>query len=479
MLQLDANIVAVSLPSITKTLHASFAGVEWVITAYTLAFASLMMPAGAFADRYGRKPALIAGLALFTIASFFCGAAASLPTLIAARALQGAGAAMQLSAGLATLSHSFSGPARARAFSFWGSVVGAGISLGPVVGGIITQSFGWQWAFYVNLPIGAAAIVLTVLVISNSKDPHATRLDLVGVITFGCFLFLTTLALISGNRDGWTNAAILVEFGAAAALLAAFVAVERYQIRPMLDFSFFRIPTYLGASLAQFTFAAGLLTMLTYMPIYFQGAMGYSPRSAGLAMLPMALPLFIVPPLVSRVLARRMSGRSLLTVGLLLISAGLGGMALAAGIRSSMPLAAAMLMTGIGAGILNGETTKVGMTVIPPERAGMASGLSGTIRFTGLVVGFAALGVVLYSRIAAVLQSSFRGGAGIDHAALVRTVASGQLPSSSPVLLHAFTEGFEALLLAGAGLTLVAALATWRLVRADDTLPIAPGKRAG
>src|SRR6201996_3311081 len=184
MLQLDANIVSVSFPAIARSLNASSAGIEWVITAYMLSFASLLMPAGALADRFGRKRLLVVGLSTFTFASVLCGAAPNLPVLIAARALQGAGAAMQLSSALATLSHSFQGEARAKAFAFWGSVVGIGIALGPVVGGLITQGFGWEWAFYVNLPIGVTLIALIIRVIDSSRDPEAMRLDLPGVACF-------------------------------------------------------------------------------------------------------------------------------------------------------------------------------------------------------------------------------------------------------------------------------------------------------
>src|SRR6202012_2931635 len=171
MLQLDSNIVAVSLPSITESLGATFTGIEWVITAYTLSFASLLLPAGALADRFGRKRMLVTGLWLFTLASFFCGAAPNLDVLIAARAVQGGGAALQLSAALATLASTFKGDTRARAFAFWGSVVGIAITLGPIVGGLITQTFGWQWAFYINLPIGAVSIATIVAVIDESRDP--------------------------------------------------------------------------------------------------------------------------------------------------------------------------------------------------------------------------------------------------------------------------------------------------------------------
>jgi EmrB/QacA subfamily drug resistance transporter len=472
MLQLDANIVSVSLPSIGHSLHAGFDGIEWVITAYTLSFASLLMPAGALADRYGRKPALMLGLAVFTTASFFCGAAPNLAVLVAARAFQGVGAAMQLSAGLATLSHNFTGTARARAFSFWGSAVGAGICLGPIVGGLITQAFGWQWAFYINVPIGAAAIALTGWVILPSRDPHAVRLDLLGVMTFASFLFLTTLALISGNHDGWTRPHILAEALGAAVFLAAFIAVERGQARPMLDFSFFGIPTFLGGVIAQFTFAAALMTMLTYVPIYFQNAFGYPPGRAGLMMLPLALPLFVVPRLVTLWLAHRWTGRLLLTVGLALVSVGLAWMGMEALAQDPRAMLAGMLLSGVGAGLLNGETTKVTMAAIPPERAGMASGLSGSTRFTGLVVGFSVLGVVLYGRITTAINAALPATPRPARAALIHDIASGHLVQGNPIALHAFSDGYQALLLAGAALACLAALLVWRLVRPEDTRPV-------
>jgi EmrB/QacA subfamily drug resistance transporter len=487
MLQLDANIVAVSLPSISESLKANFAGIEWVVTAYTLSFASLLLPAGALADRFGRKRVLMVGLVLFTSASFFCGAAPNLVTLITARAFQGAGAALQLSAALATLSSFFNGDERARAFAFWGSVVGIGISMGPVVGGLITQTFGWEWAFYINLPIGAVTVALVAVIIPDSRDPDAVRFDLAGVSTFSAFLFLTTLALISGNHDGWTSPHIVVEGLGALIFLVMFGVVEKRQQRPMVDFSFFRQPTYLGANVAQFTFAAGLLTMLTFMPIYFQHALGMSPRSAGLAMLPMALPLFIVPRIVTAYLSHRLTGRILLTAGLALVSAGLAVVALVAGSQDYHWMLAGMLVTGVGAGLLNGETTKVGMTVIPAERAGMASGISGTMRFTGIVIGFAALGVVLFSRIASVVTAARPELGEADRLGLIREVASGNFSGggiaagSDPTLrvlaLRSFTEGYAALFAASAALCLVAAVLTWWLVRASDTQPIAKKQR--
>ena len=210
---------------------------------------------------------------------------------------------------------------------------------------MITQTFGWQWAFYINLPIGVVTVALIVMVIDKSSDPGAVRVDVPGVLTFSAFLFLTTLALISGNHDGWTSTHILAEGFGALVFFLLFIVVEKRQARPMVDFSFFRRPTYLGANIAQFSFAAGLLTMLTFMPIYFQHALGLSPRTAGLLMLPMALPLFIVPRIVTALLSHRLTGRTLLTAGLALVSLGLAFMALVAGDLDLRFMLAGMLAT--------------------------------------------------------------------------------------------------------------------------------------
>jgi EmrB/QacA subfamily drug resistance transporter len=481
MIQLDANIVSVSLPAIARSLGASFAGIEWVITAYVLSFASLLLPAGALADRFGRKRLLILGLSVFTFASFLCGSAPTLTVLIIARALQGAGAAMQLSAALATLSHEFQGEARARAFSFWGSVVGIGAALGPVVGGLITQSFGWEWAFYINLPIGTILIALIIRVVVSSRDPDAMQLDLPGVACFGGGLFLTTLALIEGNHRGWTDPWILGEGVGAVFLFVLFILVEGKEARPMLDLSYFRKPTYIGANLAQFSFSAGMLTMLTFIPIFLQSGLGHASASAGLMMLPTVIPMFVVPRIVTHYLAHRFSGRDLLTAGLLLVCLGLFALALAVQHLGYGPMIGGMTIAGIGAGLLNGETTKVGMTVIPRERSGMASGVSGTVRFTGLVVGIAALGAILYTRVAAVVADALPMISTADRAALVRDITAGKLSGATLVgydastlkslALSSFASGYRALFLAGALFMLVSAVLVWRLVDAAETPP--------
>jgi EmrB/QacA subfamily drug resistance transporter len=479
MINLDANIVAVSLPSIAQSLHADFAAIEWVISAYTLTFASLVLLAGTLADRFGRKRMLLGGLALFTIASLACGAAPDVAVLNTARAFQGVGAALQLSSALAILSHEFRGPERARAFAFWGSVIGVAITLGPVAGGLITQYFGWQWAFYVNIPVGVIMMALTLYAVRDSRDPNARRIDVPGSISFAGALFLVTLGLISANHLGWSSPQVRVELIVAAILFAAFLLIEIKHPRPMLDLSFFRRPTFVGANVASLAFAAALLTMLTYLPLYFQSGLGFSPQKAGLLMLPMAVPLFIVPRLNAKYLVHMLSGRALLSLGLAFIAIGMLWMGWEATQFRYLSILGGMLVAGIGAGILNGETAKVSMTVIPPERAGMASGVSGTVRFTGIVIGFAALGAVLFDRVAASLARALPTLLESERFAIAQRVVAGDLAGAGMlanetrhVALASFGAGYQSVFFTAATMSGLAAVAAWSLVRRSDTPPL-------
>jgi EmrB/QacA subfamily drug resistance transporter len=481
MINLDANIVAVSLTSISHSLHADFAAIEWVISAYTLAFATLLMPAGALADRFGRKRMLVTGLAIFTVASGICGAAPDVLILNWARALQGAGAALQLSSALAILAHGFHGRERAKAFAFWGSVIGVAIMLGPVAGGLITQFLGWEWAFYVNLPIGVAMIALTIHAVTESKDPHAEKIDVIGVVTFSGFLGLLTWALIAGNREGWVSHLIVYRLAASGVLFAAFVVAESRQARPMIDMRYFLRGTYLGANTAAVAFAVAFLTMLTYLPFFFQSALGYAPLAAGLLMLPLAIPLFVVPRIVSVYFDHRASGRTLLSVGLGLICIGLFMTAMRISLFSYMAICWSMFVASIGAGILNGQIAKVGMTVIPVERAGMAAGISGTMRFSGVVVGFAALGAILFQRADANVRRGLPGLTGSERFDITRAIANGNVASATSLIrVHGGAAslareslgfGYEGLLLAASIVACVATIACWTLVSPIETAP--------
>jgi len=210
LIMLDTNIVAVSLPSIARDLHGTFTDVEWVVSAYILPFAALLMPAGALADRFGRRRVLLIGLSIFTIASFLCGVAPNLWVLNGARALQAVGAALQLSSSLVAIAHEFGPKEKARVYAIWGTVMGVAPPLGPIVGGLVTAYLGWRWAFYINVPLGAGLITLGAMTVQESRDPKASRLDSLGILLFGTGLFSIVWALIGGNSAGWLAAETVI-----------------------------------------------------------------------------------------------------------------------------------------------------------------------------------------------------------------------------------------------------------------------------
>ncbi|HSY57572.1 MAG TPA: MFS transporter [Bradyrhizobium sp.] len=485
----DSNIVAVSLPSIARTLGADFAEIEWVISAYMLTFSALLLAAGSYADRHGRKRATLIGLAVFAVASGLCGLAQSALMLNLARALQGVGASLLVPAGLAIINHAFAAHERAKAYAFWGACLGIALTSGPIVGGVVTNLFGWRWVFLINLPICIALFVAIVAFVEESRDHEARHLDYAGILTFSAGLFLLIWALIDGNALGWTARPIVERLVGAAALLVAFLFVELVQKRPMVDFTLFAQPTFLGSVFAMLGYAGGAQVMIFYLPLFLQNAFDLSPAMAGLAMLPFALPMFLTP-LLAAGLARRYSGRTLLTVGLM--TTVIGNLLLWALARSSLPYPAfllGMLVAGAGAGLLNSETTKVMQGAVPAQRAGMASGLTATTRYIGVLVGVAALGAVL-TQIAS--RRFITGGveAGLDAetaAELAKHVTSGDVAGivgTVPEALRAsvwqignaaFADGFAAAALLAAAVAAAAALFTVLLVRRAETLPVTGG----
>ena len=485
-----SNIVAVSLPAIARNLHAAFADIEWVVSAYILTFAAFLMPAGALADRFGHRKQLILGLTLFTVASGACGVATTALVLNLSRALQGVGAAIQLSAALAVISHTFRGPDRAKAFGFWGTVIGVAVAVGPIVGGLITSGLGWRWAFLVNLPVGIALIVLAIGSVNESRDPDARRLDLPGMALFGVGLFSLVWAMIGSNADGWSSRPTGAKLVAALFLFVCYVIVERAQQRPMVDFGLFRKRTFLGSSFAMLGFASAAQVMMTYLPLYLQNVYALSPAVAGLGMLPFALPLFFFPR-IAVYLATKISGRSLLSLGLAVVSA--GNILTAAAIITAVPpmmIWVGMFLTGCGAGMLNGETTKVSMSVIPPERSGMASGIGGTLRFVGLVMGITGLGAVLsdQTRHYFDLATTTAGVAGLSDSRdfMVSRIVAGDIGSVvarvqqslqaplAEIARHSFAFGFATVLFVAAGSAALTGLLTFVLVSPSETAPSHP-----
>ena len=398
MIMLDANIVAVSLPTIASRLQSTFAGVEWVISAYILAFVSCLMPAGALADRYGRRRMLVLGLAIFGGASMMCGLAPSILLLNIGRALQGVGAALQLSAALAVLGYEFQGKERARAFAVWGVVIGAAATSGPIVGGLITSAFGWPWAFLINAPISVLLIVLAWRSVRESRDPLHSRIDLPGAVLLALAICALADGMIEGGNLGFGTTRVVVVLSAAVIFLLGFVWVEVRHPRPMVDLQLFLDPAFVGASIAMLAYAASAYVMATYLPLYLQAAFFPSPAITGLALLPFGIPL-LVGPYLGAALVARLSDRGTLACGLIVVAIGNALTAWAATGHRYLLVALAMGVLGIGAGILNGETARVSMQTVPADRAGMASGLTSTFRFVGLLAGLTGLGAILVAGI--------------------------------------------------------------------------------
>jgi MFS family permease len=254
-------------------------------------------------------------------------------------------------------------------------MVGVAIAVGPLVGGLITSTLGWRWAFLVNVPVGIALVALAISAVEESKDPDASKLDFAGMLFFGSSLACLVWALIGASAGGWSGRPTITKLAAAGILLAIYVITELIQKRPMVDFGLFRKRTFLGSSFAMLGFALAAQVMMTCLPLYLQNVFGLSPAAAGLSILPFALPLFFCPRTAAS-LATRISGRALLTIGLLIVA--VGNLATAATVAAHMRypvVAIGMLLTGCGAGLLNGETAKVSMSVVPSERGGMASGI--------------------------------------------------------------------------------------------------------
>ena len=282
LIVLDTNIVAVTLPTIARDLGANFADIEWVVSAYMLAFAALLLPAGSIADRFGRQKTLLCGLGIFILASIGCGAAPNALFLDIARAIKGVGAALLLTSALASIGHTFHDEvARAKAWAFWGACMGVAMTAAPTVGGLITEYMGWRWIFYLNLPVGLLLMVMVWRAVPESRDTQSARLDPWGSLAFSASLLCLIWGLIEANRIGWSNPLTYARLIGGALLLGLFVVIERMQRRPMVDLQLFKHPRFIGALLGMFAYAGCAQVMMTLLPFYLQNGLGFSAIASG------------------------------------------------------------------------------------------------------------------------------------------------------------------------------------------------------
>jgi EmrB/QacA subfamily drug resistance transporter len=486
MLLLDITVVNVALPAIQRSLHSSFSDLQWVVDAYSLTLAALLLTAGVIGDIRGRRAIFAIGLAIFTVSSLVCGLSTTPLMLNIARGVQGTGGAVMFATSVALIASAFQGRDRGTAFGIYGAVLGGAVAVGPLVGGALTSGVGWRWIFFVNVPIGILAVALTLAKVKESRDPTHRKIDWSGVVFFSVSLFTLVLGLIRGNDDGWTSTKILALFVVSGVMMALFIVNELRVHQPMLDLSLFRRPAMTGVSVVAFTLASSIFALFLYITFYIQDGLGYGPLAAGLRFLPITVMAFIVAPIAGK-LTVKVQSRFPLSLGLALCAGGMLLMATTTPSSGWTRLLPGFLATGIGIGLVNPVLASASVAVVPVERSGMAAGANSTFRQVGIATGIAALGAVFADQIqqhtTAVLTASAagrevlrRGGeqlVGALQSGGVREVAAA-IPSAQAqaVLLHAYRIGFShtfnVLMVIGAIVAFIGAVSALVLVRQSD-----------
>jgi EmrB/QacA subfamily drug resistance transporter len=447
MIMLDNTVVNVALPSIERDLDADLSELQWIVTGYALTFAALMLVGGKIADAYGRRLIFVVGIVVFTVASLLCGLADSSEMLIAARVVQGAGAALMNPATLSIIAATFPPRERGAAIGIWAGTSALALAIGPLVGGLITEHLDWSWIFFVNVPIGILGIAASFLLIDESRDETHERLDLPGLVTSGVGLFALTYGLIEANTYGWTSARILGSFAVAAVALVSFVLLERHQRAPMLPLELFRNRTYTGANLTMLLVALAMFGVFFFVSLYMQNILGYSAVQAGAAFLPMTILIILVAPVAGKT-ADRLGSRGLMTVGMTLIAAQLLLFSQLGSDASYWHLLPSLLIGGVGMALTMTPSAAAATRAVPVDKAGVGSAVLNSARQVGGTMGIAVMGAIVASQM-------------------------GDTPDPA-----AFMDGFERSLLVAAGIAVVGAIVAFVLVRphegAGDAAPAVP-----
>jgi EmrB/QacA subfamily drug resistance transporter len=483
MLLLDVTIVNVALPYIERDLNSSFSDLQWVVDAYALTLAALLLTAGSLADGAGRRKVFVIGLALFTAASALCGFAQSSLMLNLSRALQGVGGAFMFATALALIASAYQGRDRGTALGLWGATTGAAVAVGPLAGGVLVQYIGWQAIFFVNVPIGLAAIALTMAKVQESKDPSGAGIDWAGTVAFSGSLFLLVFGLIRGNAESW-SAAIIACLVGAAVLMAAFLVIERRAAHPMLDLTLFRKPAFVGASVAAFVLSAAMFAMFLYLTLYIQNILGYSALQSGWRFMPTTLLSFLVAP-ISGKFAEQLGVRWFLGGGLLLIGIGLLLMRGLAPGDDWTALLAGFLVAGGGIGLINPALATAAIGVVEPRRSGMASGINSTFRQVGIATGIAAWGALFTHKVASTFVDQARtaglkppgGGGNVSDFIAFGGAAKVHDAKLARVAEAAFDAGLNHILLIAAIVAFAGAVLSAVLVRPADFIGAAERTR--
>jgi EmrB/QacA subfamily drug resistance transporter len=399
MIMLDNTVVSLALPTIQSDLDASLTQLEWVVNAYTLVFAVVLLTGGKLADLLGRRKIFVVGLVVFTASSLACGLAGSGGALITARAVQGVGAALMMPATLSIITATFSAAERGIAIGIWAAISGAALAIGPVIGGVLVQHAGWEWIFYINIPVGVLGLLATFRLVDESRDTSAERrLDIVGLLTSAAGLFALNYALIQGNSYGWSSGRIVGSFVASAVLLLAFVVVEMRQRLPMFDFALFRNRTFAAANVNGLLMFIGLFTYILYFSIFLQTVLRYSAVQAGATFLVSSAAILLFAPAAGAI-TTKVGPRLPMAGGMTLFGVSMLAMSRldeAAGFWSIAPW---LFVGGAGFGLIVAPMTEAILESVDVAKAGVASGVMQVFRQLGGALGVGIMGAILASNL--------------------------------------------------------------------------------
>jgi EmrB/QacA subfamily drug resistance transporter len=456
MLLIDVTIVNVALPSLAEDLRASFAQMQWVIDVYPLALATLLLGAGALSDHVGRRHVFVGGLGLFALASLACGLSGSAPVLIGARVAQGVGAAGMFATTIALISSSYSGQDRRVAFGVWGAINSGAAAVGPVLGGVLTESLSWRWVFFVNLPISAIAITLSLRLLPDDRTARAGRIDLPGVLMFMVAAGAGTYALTHASENGWLSRTTLGAFTLSGAAVLAFLLIERRTSEPILDLALLRRGSFSGVLVGALLLSVSAFAYLAYVSVWLQAVRGLSPIEAGLVFVPLSIAALLVSLLAGRYLGG-VSARWMISGGLAVIGFGALLQAHLGGDSAWSALLAGQVLAGVGIGLAIPVLAAAALAAVPPRRAGMAAGALTTARQLGWALGIATLGLICQGRISTSLGET-TGDLGGDAAHQITAGRVEEVLRTTPPTQRAeIAEAIQASFASGLNVTLVAA----------------------
>jgi EmrB/QacA subfamily drug resistance transporter len=400
MVMLDNTVVNIAIPAIQRDFGASLSGLSWTVNAYTLAFAVLLVTGGKLGDVFGRKRMFLAGVVAFTIASAGAGLAGSIDQLVFWRAAQGVGAAFMMPGSLSILTNAFHGRERGKALGMWAGISGLALAMGPIVGGVLVEKVGWQWIFFLNLPVALVAVPMTVYAVRESRDPGARRrVDVAGIATLSIGLGALVFALVQADDDGWSSAATLARLAVAAAGLGLFGLLQARSREPMVDLRLFANRTFSAGNATAFLVTFAMFATFFFITLYMQNVMHLSPLETGVRFLPMTFMIILTAPVAGR-LSDRFGSRYLLGLGMALVSLSLLLESRIDDTSGYLTLLPAFLVGGVGMGMTMSPMTAAVMGTVDAAKAGVASGVLSMTRMVGGVFGVASL-TALFQHLAA------------------------------------------------------------------------------